>query len=176
MYAAYLLSWDRLAGRRFWHGLLGVIAATNLLYHFPTMMLVLGRLAQYPALTSEPLITRAVFLEVWATPLLLGQTAHFWGLSLLIAGVVAMLLGPSATDRRTGAVPALLRSTALFLSGVWCLAHVPPIASRHSLAPNSAAGGLFLSGVTCGVVLVLLLGEEILGAGKHPKAIAVLLR
>ncbi|TWT37999.1 hypothetical protein KOR34_29660 [Posidoniimonas corsicana] len=160
----YWMSWSRLAGRRVLHGLIGVVASTNLLYHFPTMMVVLRLLAEDPGLAGPAVVSRDVFLDVLWRPLPLGLTAHFWGLSALLAGLVVRRLALAGEgiprDARVGALVALVGAVGLFLSGVWCLLSAEGLTARSLLSMDSLSGLLFAGGVACALWLLARLMAE----------------
>ena len=56
--AVYAGTWDRWRDHPWLHGLLAVLATTNLLYHFPPLMVALGALAVRPELVPD-LVIRA---------------------------------------------------------------------------------------------------------------------
>lgn len=151
----YYLGWRRLAHRRFWHGLIGVAAATNLLYHFPTLMIVLARLAKQPALSPSESIARPEFLALWRQPFPVAQTLHFWALSLLVAAVAWLFVAEDRRSRVTGGLIALVGGMLLVLSGVGQLITAPVGVSRELMSLASAAGWMFQAGVLCGLLLLL---------------------
>ncbi|MCA9247405.1 MAG: hypothetical protein KDA42_09830 [Planctomycetales bacterium] len=150
----YFIGWRRLAHRRFWHGLVGVAAATNLLYHFPTMMIVLARLAHEPALSHSQTIARPEFLALLRQPFPLAKSFHFWALSLVVAGVAYLFATDRSKSRSTGAAVALAGVMLLVLSGVGQLVAAPAGVSRELMSLSSMAGWFFLGGLLCGLGLI----------------------
>lgn len=69
---------------------LALLAATNLLYHFPPLMAVLGELAADPRWAAEEVINRRTLLRLWARPEVLSLWLHF-GLASIAVGCVAAL-------------------------------------------------------------------------------------
>jgi hypothetical protein len=118
--------------RRSWLvGGLAVASATNLLYHFPPLMAVLGELAADPAWAKADVIDRAALLQLWARPEVISLWAHFVFASIAVSCVATMLPTRSSSleereepasrvDRRLGAV-ALVVSALQIPVGLWLL-------------------------------------------------------
>lgn len=100
MVAMWLL-WNRLRrGRR---GqmvvvLLAAAGASNLLYHFPPMMGVFGKLVVDPAWTEAPVLHRPTLLRVMARPEIIALSLHF----AIASFTVACLAGMCTIERRLG--------------------------------------------------------------------------
>ena len=88
----YAGMWDRWRGRPWLHGLWAVVSATNLLYHFPPLMVALGTLAVRPELVPDPAITRDVFRPLMVRPEILAQSLHFTLASLAASGLALMII------------------------------------------------------------------------------------
>ncbi len=96
--AAYIFFWQRWRGHRFWHRALAVLAATNLLYHFPTLFTIISALSMRPQLSDLPLdgpLFRKMLLDVEV----ISRVAHHWLAAVAVAGTFAMWL---ATRRGQG--------------------------------------------------------------------------
>jgi hypothetical protein len=78
--------------------LLAVATATNLLYHFPPLMAVLGELAADAHWTDDAVLDRATLKRLWLRPEILSLWAHF-ALAAIAVGFTAAL---AACDRTTG--------------------------------------------------------------------------
>ncbi|TWT73459.1 hypothetical protein Pla123a_37940 [Posidoniimonas polymericola] len=165
----YYYSWARLGGRRLLHGAIGVVAATNLLYHFPTMMVVLRLLAEQPDRASELLVTREVFLRVLWMPLPIGLTLHFWGLSAVTTGLIVHLLAGigNGSGGQVGAGLGLAGVLLMFVSGVWCVLYLPASDARRLLSWSDAPGWFFWGGIACGVALAVSLLAGVCAAGQR---------
>jgi hypothetical protein len=147
-------------GRRRWIiGGLAIVSATNLLYHFPPLMAVLGELAADPGWAKEEVIDRATLLRLWKRPEILSLWAHFVLASITVACVAAMWPGRSThravdgeaglVERRLGAV-ALAASTLQIPVGLWLLG------TRGAGNRDAILGGELLA--------VLLFAGGVLGA------------
>jgi cytochrome bd-type quinol oxidase subunit 2 len=70
--------------------LLAIVAATNLLYHFPPLMAVLGELAADPRWADDEVLHRKALLRLWIRPEVLSLWAHF-ALASIAVGFTAAL-------------------------------------------------------------------------------------
>lgn len=99
----YRWGWSRLRGTRTsrgWHITIGLFAATNLLYHFPTLMLLFSRVVSGRIALSEPMDAATYRAFAFAGPIL-AASIHFWLASLVVAGVsLALLVIREATTGR----------------------------------------------------------------------------
>ena len=165
----YLAVWRRMANRRALHGLIAFVAATNTLYHFPTMMIVIGELAQRPDLTPETEVTRSVFRQLIVRPELMAKTAHFWALSLLAAGVAGSWIAvqghrPAPVVARACGVIALVGLALLLASGLATLLLLNPaqqgaMTGGQGLA-SVAFGGALIAALSLGYMLMPLAAGE----------------
>lgn len=90
--AGYLAWWKwgtrGKAWQRYLSRLLPILAATNLLYHFPTLFTIMGMLARGETSLEGP-IDSAAFRELLVQPRVIWFTIHFWLASLATATLVA---------------------------------------------------------------------------------------
>lgn len=70
--------------------LLVFLTSTNLLYHFPPLMAVLGELAADPNWAADEVINRRALLRLWTRPEVLSLWLHF-GLASVAVGCVAAI-------------------------------------------------------------------------------------
>jgi hypothetical protein len=142
-----------------------VLAATNLIYHFPPLMIALGELAARPDWVTEPTIDRPVFRGLMLRPEMLAKLGHFVLASAAAAGVALMFISRRATGTSssnqatlrliaTGARLALGASLAQVLVGVWLLTQMPPSASGALFGEDWLASGLFV--ISIGGILTML--------------------
>lgn len=176
--AAYLWLWRPLRGRPLLHGALAMVAGTNLLYHFPTVMVVLAALAEDPALASGAEIARPVFRRLITTPALLAKATHYWALALLTSGVAVAWAsssrrptaaggastgkGPAPLAAR-GAAVALAGLALLVLSGVVTLLQIGTGQQRALLGNDAPATTAFAVAVGSALGLARLLLSAVLG-------------
>lgn len=123
---------------RFWLRLLAVMAATNVLYHFPPLFTMLSLMSTRPDLTNAPL-DRSLYVELFTDAETLARVAHHWLSSLATAGVALMLLAshrrpPAQTENQSEAVAwpatfaarmALFATVLQLPTGLWLLLASP---------------------------------------------------
>jgi hypothetical protein len=78
--------------------LLAIATATNLLYHFPPLMAVLGELAADANWTNDAMLDRATLKRLWLRPEILSLWAHF----VLAAIAIGFTAALAACDRPFG--------------------------------------------------------------------------
>ena len=191
---AYLVLWDRLdrrrlAGRRagrlaeWGHALLAVLAATNLIYHFPPLFSILSAVSMDPTLRGESgLLDRAAFLHLMASVESLSMVVHFLLASLAVTGVVVMGYSMSlarhgehaaAADRvaRWGGRIALPPTLAQLLAGLYVLFHLPEWARDELLGGELASTGLLAASVAASLGLMHQLAAVSMGDTRRPAVI-----
>ncbi len=146
-------------------GLLAVLAATDLAYHFPPLFAVLNLLGSRAELAGQEL-TSSLYRRLLLDPQVLAMVAHVWLAAVAVTGVAVMRLAAAAErgtadaqlppenqnqsaylQRTTAAIAArwaLAASLAQMPVGLWLLLAVPA-PSRGSLMGDDIAGtGLFV--------------------------------
>jgi hypothetical protein len=151
---------------------LGLISATNLLYHFPPLMAVIGKLAANPNFTSVEIIDRPALLELIGRGEVLALSFHFVCSSIAVAAVVLLYLVDRAglqivDDRNSVArLSAGLAFTATLLQvpvGIWLLITLPGT-SRMALMGKSLGGSLaFMAAMVLSLILLQRLFAALLG-------------
>jgi hypothetical protein len=149
--------------------LLSIATASNLLYHFPPLMSVLGELAADPQWTEQEVLDRDTLLGLWRRPEVLSLWLHFVLASIAVGSVVSLvayersvarsapepseddggLLGDHVTRRLAGA--ALAATLLQIPVGLWLLL------SSDDGAQQSMMGGDWLAtiGLAGGVWVAL---------------------
>ena len=84
--------------------LLALATSTNLLYHFPPLMAVLGELAADSDWADAELITRAVLRQLWMRPEVLSLWIHVTLASIALGFTAAIVAVSSHTAQPTGDV------------------------------------------------------------------------
>jgi hypothetical protein len=169
----YISLWDRCGARRFWHGLLAVLAATNLLYHFPPLMSVIAVIATRPE-WQETVVTPGVFRTMMLDNEVLARVAHVWLASLATAGVAVMLIAARTTAAGSekigsawaaifGARIALVTTLAQLLVGVWLLVAVSARAQAALLGGDLWTTGLLLMSISAALGLMHQLATIAIG-------------
>lgn len=152
----YLWGWRCLRSsrlRRGWHIAIGLLTATNLLYHFPSLMLLFTRVAAERIDVAEPM-RAAAYREVAFQGDVLAGTVHFW-LASLVAGGVALVVIASDADaaseeaspecQRMGTWAASIALVAAMLElpvGTWLLTALPGDDQSQLLGSDLWATGL----------------------------------
>ena len=167
---AYLATWSLWRGRPWLHGLLAVLAATNLLYHFPPLMIVLGQLAARPELTDASIITRSIYRQLMVRPDVFANVLHFTLASVAITGLLLMHLALSPIDRQlisSGAWIALVASVTQLAIGMWVLMQLP-LSVRNSLVGDDwLASGTFVLSIGAALGLMHVLSSVAMGEASH---------
>lgn len=176
--AELLVSLGVLAGYWFWRKRSGagsmagaiikivllLFASTNLLYHFPPLFLIAGKLADVNETSGE-----AVRGKLFVHEMLAGEIpalwVHFTLASVAMAGV--MLLGLALRLRRRGSpeeetarvaawggwwglVPSVLQLPV----GLWVMASLPPSSQSRIMGSSGAATVFFLAGIVAALWLL----------------------
>jgi cytochrome bd-type quinol oxidase subunit 2 len=140
--------------------LLAIVAATNLLYHFPPLMAVLGELAANPAWADAEVLERKALIRLWIRPEVLSLWAHFALASIAVGFTAALAICHRAAfdetekvDDRTARRLAgwALGATVLQIPvGIWLLLASDPAAQQAMmgeswLATIGLAGGVWVA-------------------------------
>lgn len=163
--------WKPLAARRWPIAVLCLLSATNLIYHFTPMFVVVGYLQATLQTTqlAEPLTGRALVALYFTPPVLARITHHLLAAVAIVAGLLVLRTtsenlradSPEVKNEfdslaRRGAVWVLCATLLQIPSGIWFLLSLPPAAQRELLGGNLWAA----AGFGVAVVLVLLLLQK----------------
>lgn len=162
--------------RRIAAWLLAVISASNLLYHFPPLMAVVGRIANEPRWAEETIITRQVLVHTSLRPEILSLWIHFGLASVAVAAIAAIAIvnfppahaaDPTDDDRNRltrGLAGIALAASALQIPvGGWLLA-VSEVRMRDALlGGHLPATGCFVAGVLATMALLQSLAAVVMG-------------
>ena len=118
-------TWQRVV-----HRLLAILAATNLLYHFPPLFACISYIAAHYDEWQGRVVTPEVYRELMLKGEIMARTAHHWLASISIVGVMLMAksLGFSQQEDKNhngrwlatrGAWLALVSSILQFIVGTW---------------------------------------------------------
>jgi len=180
-YWAWFIRWPP-KGRtsRFFHGLLAVMSATNLLYHFPPLLTVMRKTAHGELTFSGP-VSAADFRAVAYLPSVLAHSLHFWLASAAVSGVFLFWLTRHSADHdrfvRLGARIALGATLLQFPSGIWLLFATPQAAQSRLIGGHGLATALFLASLLGAFYLLQELATLAMGevSAKQTKRTAALL-
>ena len=160
---AYVGLWNRFRRRRLWHRLLALIAATNLLYHFPPLFVMLSVVSSRPEIADHPYDHQA-YLRLWADAEVLSRVMHHWLASAAVAGTATVLVAwrmlrmDSTSDVRRlvagGAKIALIASVLQVPVGIWVLVQLPPVGRSALTGSDPIATSLFAASVFSALALL----------------------
>jgi hypothetical protein len=159
--------------------LLAAASATNLLYHFPPLMAVIGKLAGDPGWAEAAVIDHRTLLTLARRPEIVAMWMHFVLASVAVAAVAALLPGAAAG----GEAPSLdapgplvaergirgLAGIALTASalqapvGAWLLLAVGASTRDALLGGDLVASACFVGGVVAAIALLQALAAIALG-------------
>jgi len=163
----YAYFWRALRQHRWWHASLALLSSSNLLYHFPPLMSVLGKLAADPRWAKTEVLDRATLLPLMLRTEILALTTHFTLASLAVAAITLLWLlakPTSATQAaasqlsRRAATVALLASALQLPSGIWLLTALPQSAQTAMMGTNTTASLAFVGAL----LLTFLLLQRLL--------------
>ena len=163
--AIYAKTWQLWRGRPWLHGIWALLAATNLLYHFPPLMVGIRQLAARPELVLDPVVDRGSFRPLILRPEILSQSIHFVLASVAVTGVLLMWIAGRNDSHvvRSGARLALLATMAQIVVGGWVLLTLP-IGIRNDLTGDQwLATSLFLLALAASLALLHALAMASLG-------------
>lgn len=159
--------------------LLAVLSASNLLYHFPPMMAVVGRIANEPRWAEGAVITRRAMVQMSLRPEILSLWVHFSLASFAVAAVAAIGLVESpathdaASATRTADPPerltrglagiALAASALQLPVGGWLLAASEVGMRDAMLGGDLPATASLLGGVLATMALLQSLAALMMG-------------
>ncbi len=153
---------------------LAVLAGSNLVYHFPILMVVLARLVtgEDPA---AAVLTAADFRQRIIEPAVFARCLHFWLASVAVAGcwllAVAWWRGGEDGSRiarwgaRIAVVPALLQIP----SGIWLLSELSPLRQSRLLGGDGLATAAFGAAVLLALWLLNQLAAIGFGETDRPR-------
>jgi hypothetical protein len=163
----YVVTWDRWR-RRWLHRLVALVAATNLLYHFPTLFVLTGVVSQRPDLWSTHIRVR----DMLVNPEVLARLAHFLLASLVVACAYLMDIAarrhadpehaPARLIARLGQV-ALGAAVLQLPLGLLVLSLIPAPLRRQLLGQDGLATAALALGVVLSLALLHHLAANALG-------------
>ncbi|MEO8496049.1 MAG: hypothetical protein ABI614_13340 [Planctomycetota bacterium] len=131
---------------------IAILAATNLLYHFPVLFIVISEVAGGYLDVPEP-VDAAIFRSLMTEPSVLARSVHFWVASFAVTGVALIGYGEwllrkdqQETGSRIavwGARIALVPTLLQILVGVWVLTVLPPLMQQRLMGRDLWAASAF---------------------------------
>jgi len=177
----YARMWDLWRAKPWLHGLVAVMSATNLLYHFPPLMVVLGELSAHPRIATDATIMHEDFRQLMMRSDVLSYVVHFTVASIAMGGWTLMAVAYKSRESRVesrepknggggfdrlisaGAWIALAASLAQLAVGLWVLVEMPIVTRNLLLGSNWLATGLFFVSIVATFALLHLLASVALG-------------
>lgn len=156
------------------HGLLMLVAATNLVYHFPPLMIVQNLLVERPTLVAEQVIERRIFLSAMLSGEILARVFHFLALALSFSAA-CVVLGIAPADDESGKIyrrcgwTGMVSTCVQIVTGVMILLLAPPDLATRVTGANWPATGIQLTVV--GIAVLLLVRWSQLALGHPPRRI-----
>ena len=158
-----------------------LFSATNLLYHFPPLLLVASRLTDAGA-ARGPAITPALFREEMARGEVASMSVHFTLASLAVAGII--LIGLALRERRRGGSEedygrlarwggwiGLIPSLVQLPVGLWVLSTISATMQSRLMGTHLAATGCFVLGLLGALWLMRELAAIALGERERNQLI-----
>jgi hypothetical protein len=153
---------------RFWTGWLAtLLGSTNLIYHFPTLFVMLGVLCLRPKAWDQQI----KFTTLLADGEILARLLHHFLAAVLLTGTWIAWQGmrrggesrPVAWGGRMAVVAVILQ----FLSGLWLVSVMPPDSRELLLGADPLAAGLFALSLLGAFFVVPRLGAMALGHAER---------
>jgi hypothetical protein len=164
---------------RWLHRLLAVLAATNLMYHFPPLFAVIHQLGRRGEVTKA--IDNAEFLGLTMQPEVVAMVIHHLIAGIAITGVVVMVRSrrlldnvDDSADERRGELATFIRRaawTSLVASlfqipvGIWLLLEIP-VAARDQLLGGSDLFAILWFVLSMLAALTMLYALALVGLGE----------
>lgn len=170
-YAALMLiyawAWPRLQRARIWHPALALLAATDLIYHFPPLFAVIGLLQGGVSLPADEL-SYSGFLSLMLAPETIARVLHFLLASFAVTGALILyyatrLDGHPDRLMAWGGRLALAPSILQLLSGVYLLMSLPSAQQQRLMGGQVLATGLLAGSVMAALGLFHTLSTLALG-------------
>ena len=172
----YALMWERLSKRPILHALLAILAATNLLYHFPALFIVISQLAYHP--NHDVVLDGAGFRRMLVDPVVLSRVLHHLLAAVSITSAVVMrrvaMVDDSPSDNKvagSGPMPitssaawwALAATVAQIPSGIWLTLNLSDARRNAVLGDDLLATSLLLAAMVGALMLLHKLAAVALG-------------
>lgn len=161
-----------LVSRLFRSGI-AVLAATNLLYHFPTLLLVVSEM-NAGDLPQPQAVDAGSFRRLMAEPSVVARSAHFLLASFAVTGVALVAYGARLKRDETtegdggrvatwGARLALVPTLMQIVVGIWVISVLPAPMQQRLLGGDLVAAGLFASSIVVALYLMQQLAIVAMG-------------
>lgn len=163
------------------HRSLAILAATNLMYHFPTFFVIFSKFRDEGKL--QPGLTSVDYRSMILDPEVMARSTHYLLASIAMSGVVVMLLALKEYKERDGddetappqrvaiiAARSALVATILQLPvGFWVFVKVPARDRQQLMGDDMLAGALMLGGILSAVMILHALASVALGEADRSR-------
>lgn len=165
-----LWTWQRRPARTVLLVVLSILAATDLMFHFPPMFTIVATAARRPELVQAT-IDRTTYYHLLLDGEVLSRVTHVWLASVAVTAMTVCLIAMAGTrgdDRRRGlaswAAKWALGATLLQLpTGLWMLLVMPGTETGRMLGEDAVATTLFALSLVIGFHLLQRLAAMALG-------------
>jgi hypothetical protein len=153
--------WSRVS--KWWLALLAFATSTNLLYHFPPLMAMIGELASDPHWTDIEIINRSDVLKLMRHSEVLALTFHFAMSSFAVSSIAVLKLlsrltpeiGPKETRIARSASWLALAATLLQVPiGIWLLTSLDDPARSALMGSGLLASVAFIAALVLSIKLL----------------------
>lgn len=173
-------TWWSIRGRRsrperYIRNFLLLLAATNLLYHFPFLFVVLSETQQGSLPQPDGLLDAAHFRQMIGTPSVLAKVVHIWLASFAVTGIAMLARAiwnrsdpdSSNHDAIRGGRLALMVTIAQLPVGIWLLLQLPRTTQHALLGGDPIAACLLVASVVLSLGLMHVLAAISFGDPSH---------
>jgi hypothetical protein len=142
---------------------LAFITVTNLLYHFPPLMTVIGKLASNPHFSSDEVIDRPMLLELMLRGEVLALSFHFGISSFAVSAIAVLHLLSKNLEAGTPEASSLASKSAgiAFVAtlaqipvGVWLLISLPGMSRLALMGKSLGASLAFMTAMVLSLMLL----------------------
>jgi len=166
--------WCKTALGRWTNGGIAMLSITNLLYHFPPLMVVLAKLSSAPSWVEAEIIDRPLFLQLMFQGEVLSHSLHFCLAALAVAALAVLWLLSKQEQvgeddpqwkhiARRAAGVGLVASLLQIPVGVWVLMTLPSRTLQPLLGGSSLGSMLLLVGILSAMLLIQRLAVIAMG-------------
>jgi hypothetical protein len=152
--ALYATLWNRLSRHRWWHRVLAMAAASNLMMHFPALFVIVSVIRERWPLAGQTL-DAAGYRRMLLDGEVLSRVVHVWLAAFAVAGASLMgivlrygrenPLAPRLIQR--AALIALVPSVLQIPTGLWIAMEMPEAARVEILGGDAVATGIFSAAI-----------------------------
>ncbi len=159
---------------RWWRVTMAILAGSNLIYHFPILMVVMARLVSGEDAPTA-VLTAADFRQRIVEPAVLARCLHFWLASVAVTGGWMLAIswrwggGDAAPIARWGARIAVVPALCQIPSGIWLLSELPPLRQSRLLGGDGLATAAFAASVLLALWLLNQLAAIGFGETDRPR-------